>query len=645
MMDKFIEIKIDLLSPFLTGNAEAGWLQYDAKMLRNDDGKIVFPGTLIRGVLRDVCESMTERLSADVGLAGLSNADTNKLIAELFGEKSQAEQDDSQIPNISAFEPKSAKAFYGDLVSNKTYTPEKETQHETQPLGANSKIRIARSDLTEASVEGSLQIIEMVEPIGEVVGFTMRVDYAGTFDLEKVCKLIELAFTPIKAIGGSKSAGFGRFASNPKVTSEEDTNKNDDKLKTTNILKDDNFERLSLKLSLLGPLLISTQREGTNAFISDTIIPGGAIKAALAECLSTQELSSISEVLSEITISHGFPLSEKNADQYPVTLPKSLALYPLSPPCIADEAQNLNPILASAQGKIVSPIYAADQKYDQSKFVRQKYSEALASANVCLPDSDLARETRVRTSIDRKTEAAAMDGDTGQLFSQEVIQPWMNDDKKAKVEWYFTITSQKPGSIEKLIKLIDNAKIRIGKLRTKALLHNASDVAVPNPEIFCKGKGRVSLWVGLRTDTLMFNIADVNKHGVRKATGKYFQEVFGSELELEQIFTEQELAGGYQALRYRENETHYLPWILAKAGSVFVVSMPENKQDALLKKAQELLVTGLPLPECYKEKTWQTCPFIPQNGYGSVFYNPLPADALMPKDVQILQMQEASNAA
>lgn len=74
----------------------------------------------------------------------------------------------------------------------------------------------------------------------------------------------------------------------------------------------------------------------------------------------------------------------------------------------------------------------------------------------------------------------------------------------------------------------------------------------------------------------------------------------------------QRLAGGYLATRYRAYGKAYYPFVLTNSGSVFLL-----EGEGLQAKLADLALTGLPVPELNgRAPRWETCPYVPENGYG-----------------------------
>lgn len=74
------------------------------------------------------------------------------------------------------------------------------------------------------------------------------------------------------------------------------------------------------------------------------------------------------------------------------------------------------------------------------------------------------------------------------------------------------------------------------------------------------------------------------------------------------------LVGGYHALRFRVTSDSYRPWVLTESGSTFVFDLHEEDVDAMT----SILRRGLCRAELAGQPlTWENCPFVAENGYGS----------------------------
>jgi hypothetical protein len=118
-------------------------------------------------------------------------------------------------------------------------------------------------------------------------------------------------------------------------------------------------------------------------------------------------------------------------------------------------------------------------------------------------------------------------------------------------------------------------------------------------------------------------------HGAYAA---YWDELSGGALTLDDFFAHQGFEGGYRYHRYlgaaeRKNRpNNYRPYYLTLSGSLFKLRVTDEI------KAPKLLIqwmsSGLPLPKWalaeygqYNRPLWETCPFVPENGYGEIAVN------------------------
>lgn len=611
-----IDISISLRSPFLTGNAAAGEMAIDNRMLRNNDNHLMFPGSLMRGILRDALFSMNKRASN--GLCGFGADKTQNLFKLIFGSESSAEighKDASNDDLKTAFEPKSAVMHFGDLLSKDTYEPSIDSY----------KVRIERDSLSGANVEGSLQQTEMIGEHGAIVDFSMSLEYLGRQPnvdtgefLKDVKKLIDLAFRAITSIGASKSAGYGRIAGTPvvKINDLKETKPCDIQLS----FDGQNFA--SLYLELEGPLLINTQRVGTNAFISDAIIPGAAIKAAFSERLNSE----YDEQLSNTRITHAMPVLSDQKDAQCQILPLSVGLYDGDGiKAVVDLAAREDICLVKGVDSFLAPTLETDWKDLQAEFVNREFEELLNAQSYTAPVARLKRETVVRTKIDYNHGAAAFSADDGgQLFVQELVQPFAElDGDRKKVVWRFDVRCEDASFLSTLVSKIEKSGIRLGKNKTHANLGICKHFEISASSPWYKKSGRSFYSIILQTSAVMFEAETCKNEMMDDLYKTYFQGISGVDIRVERLFAKQELRGGYQALRYQGGRKHYMPWMLTTPGSTFVVSCSDDDATAFEKSLQDWQKDGLPVSLHVKQQSWEDCPFVPQNGYGQIALNPI----------------------
>jgi hypothetical protein len=134
------------------------------------------------------------------------------------------------------------------------------------------------------------------------------------------------------------------------------------------------------------------------------------------------------------------------------------------------------------------------------------------------------------------------------------------------------------------------------------------------------------LIITLQTPFLLCNPQNLNEYsGKTELLKKYketWEELFKNSATLSHFFASQSLAGGEYLYKRFQSNNSYNPFILTDAGSVFVFEIT-NETEAI-SKTDDWLKHGLPLPdwaETLYGNNWQTCPFLPENGFGEIAVN------------------------
>jgi hypothetical protein len=596
-----VRIELELRAPFLTGNAGSAAHGFDAVMRRTQDGRLAFPGTLVRGVLRDCLRQLLKISPGRLG--GLDRPVAEQTILQLFGAKSQAEDTNGGAPAREAFEPVRAKARFGDLVSG--------TSIEIQT--ADGKFRIQQGRLTAAAAEGMLQRVEIVGKHGNVVPFACDIELDDGVMADNVRKLVDLALRTVTALGTAKSAGFGRIHGTPAVSV----------VAAVPAATAASFTaagtRARFRLEIDGPLVIDTERDGTNVYRSSVIVPGSALKAAFAETGGATGIA-----LENVRFSHAFPV--RSCELRPTILPLSLSVHDFldDNKRLRDEALNPAPCyLRTAQGKIALVSYEVDWKLKFREFVETEANRILAARKRVVVASDLVRQTAVRTAIDPDTGAAAIGaGDVGQLFVQEAVLAKSRDG--GAIQWRCEVEAKDENAMKALGAALVAADLRLGKLRARARLTQHSDPAGPGELKYETVGGRALHRLVLQTPAVMFEAAEMRGSGLKDLYLAYFLHAFNSagvEFALDRFFARQSLRGGYQGLRFRGGRSHYAPWVITNPGSTFVLSTAPGDAQNFETALRALQGGGLPVADTVKSKDWRDCPFLPENGFGQFALN------------------------
>ena len=110
---------------------------------------------------------------------------------------------------------------------------------------------------------------------------------------------------------------------------------------------------------------------------------------------------------------------------------------------------------------------------------------------------------------------------------------------------------------------------------------------------------------------------------LRKLYADYWSKVSGDKLSLSHYFAQQTRVGGhFYWAHYRKRASPYQPEWLTQPGSVFVLIATNAEHvgdiNALLTEWQ---LQGLPQAEDRQNETWQTNPYIRENGFGEIRVN------------------------
>lgn len=263
-------VRLTLESPFVSQGLTAAGFGFDVAQARGADGRVLLPGDLLRGNLRQAFID----LGFDPG--------------PLFGRKS-ANRD----------EPERGRLILGDLVA---VTPES---------GGDSLTRIEISEETGSVKSGALVCIELPFPIGQMVVLEGPLTLVTTdeAELDRLGKALRL----IPAVGAFKSAGFGRV----ELAEIADVSSRELVLPSPRAA---GSERVQVTMTFDRPLLVDARRIADNVFQGAEVIPGAVLKGAVAERLG----GALAEDLTAAVFGHAFPLFDDCEKLSHQALPLSL---------------------------------------------------------------------------------------------------------------------------------------------------------------------------------------------------------------------------------------------------------------------------------------------------------------------------------
>ncbi|RLJ16845.1 hypothetical protein DJ031_15340 [bacterium endosymbiont of Escarpia laminata] len=600
-----IDITLTLAGPFITQSSAPGHWGLDATLARNANNTPYISAAHITGKLRQAWEELAVALVKQGStLDQVPNAEE---IRNLLG----VEADDVR----RTARPK--QILFSDFAlsgNNKTE-------------GIRYRIRI---DPERGAVKDHAQLmLESPFASGEAICFTGQASFLVESEqkAERIQEQVRTGLQWVTQLGAFRSQGFGRLEDaeviDLKITHPEN-----------NVADAAQVESLDLVIKPEAPFCVDAATSSGNLFKSSEIIPGGVILGCLAGMLKMADgdYQTLSNNLKHLRIRHAFPSAE--CMTRPVAMPLSLAQ---SGKKYWDLALERRPRLIDDQ----APVFKPDWKNDGPK------------AQFGWPD--LERELRVRTAIDSEHLRARDE----QLFSYDMVRPdgacWLSRINLVEVP-----ERERDETAQQLRALLSLGLMGFGKAKTIARAEPLAGGSIrPNRPInnTKARQGEADLvCLTLQTDALLLDPGDLDETSGQKKLLEAYQNTWGrltDALELQHFYAQQFLAGGeFLARRYwrwgsPDQGDEYYPWILTRAGSVFVFSI--NDQDGATTALKDWLQNGLPLAgnitDAYgirdeSADQWQDCPYVPHNGYGEIAVNLDIHEAWRPKGDEKIQVIE-----
>ncbi len=588
-----LPIEITLASPFVTRGLNPADTVIDTSLPRDGQGRVVLPGSLVQGTIRDALETIAKRVNGLLTLEGVAR-DLDADIALLFGTESgkrtprdPGEVTDRRVNNT----PERALLAFSDLAAT---TPERGSG--SDGVG-HQFIRVEIDDDLGAVREGHIQRIELPWPIGTPVAFAGEITLRPHPDAEpaRVKALLDLGLRLVPALGAVKSAGFGERLGHTIEDAIEVT------VSPTAAAR--GRTDLTFALGLDRPFLVAATRAADNVYRGSEVIPGGVIKGALAEALKAAGAmdGAMADFLARLTITHAFPAS-KAAMNDPATrrrvLPLSLVMAGKKPVDILCDG-------------------GASRLADGLRFeVDWKEGEHEAAFAVLGWDDEAPeRDVRTHTAIDRERGAAKWDQEAqaGMLYSTSAVKP-------DGFEWIGRLALDPPDDdrLGVVMAILEQGLPGIGKT---AAIARASWLAEPPPQPEpLKGRGGEPPFYALTLQTpALLNDLGALRNGV--AIGDDYARYWrGRGYRLVRFFAHQKLAGGHLALRYPPRADRYDVYLVTEPGSVFLVT-PDPSLGTAVADLGTLLRFGLLPDPSITRRHWTECPFLPENGFGGIACN------------------------
>ena len=600
-MNLVMPIRIRVKAPYTVRGNLVGHFGVDAPLFRTAGGKLAIPGTLVIGKLAEAYRQIAGMLQdADETYAGD--------LELLFASSSHGEAGDEGDGRQSR-----RRLTAGDFV--------------LLDDGSASLVRtrIARDAVTQTVSDGMLQVLEQAAAPGEELVFSGELRVTGAAGDDALERRIRKALDWIYQIGGLRTVGFGEVA----------RIKAGDAVASAELGTVPTTEQIGLRLSFRDVFCTGEKRTHANTFTSARIVPGGAIKGALANQILAshgkkgflgdhadslpEPFSTLARHYSSIRFRHAFP-QQKSEETCSRIGPLPLSLAMAGGKAVDRAATGFpdGPVLIDG----VAPSVLSDWKHEERERVEKE-------RGISRPDLDF----RMRTQIDEEHRAAM----ENRLFAIEYCRNDTHD--------FIGIVDVPKGDdraaiLEALSLALTGGLAGIGRGGAYC------DVAFVNrlPEQAAKPGKHVMV---LKTPALL----RVPVPGEMPDLRAFYQAAFDrigladTGFRLRSVFADEYLAG-HAFMARRRSRPDYMPYLLTSAGSVFVF----EHDDPAATLPEAWFRKGLPVPDIVlkfhdiadEPELWKVCPYVPENGYGEVALHDAPPFKGSVEPVGFIDLEAAS---
>jgi len=576
-------LTLTLRSPFLFRGLDGALLGVDAAYLRDERGRPIIPADQIRGVLREAL--------GDLVSAGVGDIDLNTLFGRASGN-----EDDPGATNA----PERGTLIFADLVAEAPTRRGVETT------------RVEIDDDLGAVKRGALQIIELVAPFGALVRFEGRFILFAPKDRAKALeKRFQQALRLVSSIGAFKSPGFGEVVPDKSFIKLESSKP----LVPPSPVDRGGDELQRLRVRFDRPILVDSEKIADNAILGSPVVPGAAVKGALARRLVLAGLSpegegdEIGAALSELSVSHAFPESETAGVPFGLPLPLSLIAAKVDGRMIVKDALGV----PRGRGAMICGepgIFATDWKDGFFPVAaaalgrpRGETPPGLSRTHTRIGDKGAAADGALFTTIARSV--ASSDGRD---------RTWLLDVDLGRVG-----AGRVPLARGLVALLLEEGLDGVGSTGAHAAFEPIGKADPPAVRPIAGERNRyavVSLTPALMLDPATLWDKDGNwMREPMEAYADYWAFALPG-AKLRSVFASQELMGGYIARRRRlHGASTYFPFLLTSPGSVFDIETDDV--DGL----RTICRYGLPPRAPSNAEApldWRNCPYLRENGYGRV---------------------------
>lgn len=586
MLEVTLDVSMQVKGPLVSGASAAGAFGVDLPFAQDHQKRYYIPWSHIKGRLREALDRIGH-------LIGARQED----LVDWLGRESQPQSADT---------PERGRFLFSDF-------------HVCTDPDALSKTRIAMDHQRGAVKKGHYLVIESPFSSGLPVWLRGSIRFFCAHEQEKdrITDIVDKGLRWIPAVGGMRSVGFGLVQQV--------------QIQGTHVPMPDSVPELdacsayAIHLKSKSPFCLARPGVRRNTFVSETIISGSALKGSLANSINAildrplgqpigpdlpEPWTELGIYFQDLRFRHAFPGGQDHKrPQYP---PLSVVRAP------GDQESIFDVILCPRPGVIngKAPIFSPDWKGYDLEAVNHAFGWGKS------PDT----EVRVRTSIDSGKRRAK----SHNLFAVETVIPDAHT-------WYSQVDlSQIPEAARskvwsQLHRVFDFGLRYLGKTKADVQVQSAGSTTDEVPDPYPEGVWVLTLQTPVLTiypdPALNHDDHEVSQGGQSRlfeAYAAYWQEISKGTLQLCRFMAAQALLGGYLHYRY-QGQGAYNPYLVTSPGSVFMLQSTEEAPFPQTRKyLLEWVQQGLPLPEWAIQSygsSWQTCPFIPENGYGEIALN------------------------
>ena len=630
---KKIEVELTLRGPLLTKSSSTGPWGVDAVCARNSDGHLYIPGSQVKGKFREALDQLGVKFSG-----GESRSRREEM--EKLAHKDQESSDTA----VATFRQTQLKQLEENRKPFEISFTDFVCHEDTPGPGINTMTRVRIDEETNAAQTGALRILDCPVTAGQYVKFKGCIRYMTESNEDDKKELILKSLRWISGFGSDQNVGYGKLMN---VVELGETTVQPTPVPSSTPVQ----PSADLSLTFEDYLCFPNGVVNGNIYESQNTISGAVILGSMANSIKEflglplnadistagkddSNLGQLCKHFNNLVVLEARPTKESR----PTVAPQSLVW-----------ANNQFFDMVKSKGEPdefllndEAPAYSPDWK-----------GATWAELSKLTGETSPRQELRVRTAIDSRNRRSL----DSNLFAYRGLNP-------KGVQWRSRITL-KPGVdatddergqvFSQLESLLSTGWLQFGKTKSRGtgtLTHQPLKDCPDPVEV----DGKACFVVCLQSDTLMLDPRQLPDYQDLDSLDaqylNYWNSISTTEASAPNLFqtipkrrfASHRLIGGYQAYRYRfkpspentdqltrENQSNlpYNATLLTAKGSVFVLACDSDRQAEAKEELTKWLNYGLPVPEWARDaygETFETNPFLPDNGFGEIAVNSFPAE-------------------